>query len=152
MNTLSPSNRIRITAAARLLFAALITSVAFAQALPPAVTAPARPREETIVLSPFEVTADTGDKYGTTQSNSVTMFRTDTDRLPVTADVLTSQFMGDLGIFDLDILISCQAAGGGFGSVQSGDDALPEQPGETASPTPSSSSAGSGPAASGATG
>jgi outer membrane receptor protein involved in Fe transport len=83
-----------------------------------------------VVLSPFEVTADTGDKYGTTQSNSVTMFRTDTDKLPVTADVLTSQFMADLGIHDMDILISSQAAGGGYGSVQSGDDALPKQPGD----------------------
>jgi outer membrane receptor protein involved in Fe transport len=103
---------------------------ALAQTLPPPAVAPAKRLDDAIVLSPFEVTADTGDKYGTTQSNSVTMFRTDTDKLPVTADVLTSQFMSDLGIHDMDLLISGQAAGGGFGSVQSGDDALPKQPGD----------------------
>ncbi len=111
--------------------AVFAASVASAQALPPPrETATSKPPDEALVLSPFEVTADTGNKYGTTQSNSVTMFRTDTDKLPVSADVLTSQFMSDLGIHDMDLLISNQAAGGGFGSVQSGDDALPKQPGD----------------------
>ena len=98
----------------------------------PALPQAARPatEEETVVLTPFEVVADTGDQYGTTKSNSVTMFNQDTTKLPVSVDVMTSQFMRDMGVTDLDMLVAYNATGGGWGSVQSGDDALPKQPGD----------------------
>ncbi len=130
MKTLPATMRLPRATCFHLPVFALAAAVALGQNLPPVAPAPAKPLGEAVVLSQFEVTADTGDKYGTTQSTSVTMFRTDSDRLPVSADVLTSQFMSDLGIHDMDLLISGQAAGGGFGSIQSGDDALPKQPGD----------------------
>ena len=111
--------------------AAQLAALGFAQAIPPPkATGSARPPDEAIVLSPFEVTADTGDKYGTTKSNSVTMFNQDTTKLPVSVDVMTSQFMRDMAITDMDMLVAYNATGGGWGSTQSGDDALPKQPGD----------------------
>ncbi|MBC7369210.1 MAG: TonB-dependent receptor [Undibacterium sp.] len=86
-------------------------------------------KSETIKLTPFEVVGDTGDAYGTTMSNSVTMFQTDLSKLPVSADIMTSQFMRDLDIQNLDQLVSGFATGSGWGSVQNDTDALPKDPG-----------------------
>jgi outer membrane receptor for ferric coprogen and ferric-rhodotorulic acid len=124
--------KLRVTfGIAKYCFAASLAALGFAQELPPPkATGSARPPDETIVLSPFEVTADTGYKYGTTKSNSVTMFNQDTTKLPVSVDVMTSQFMRDMAITDMDMLVAYNATGGGWGSTQSGDDALPKQPGD----------------------
>lgn len=104
--------------------------IAAAQTVPvTAIRADAGNKGAAVVLSPFEVIADTGDAYGTTMTTSATMFRTDIDKLPVTADVMTTQFMRDLDIKDLDELVSTFATGSGWGSLQSDTDALPKEPG-----------------------
>lgn len=125
-HTMSPLNR--LTALVAGVFFASGSLNAQSVAAPSPAAKPAE--DETIVLTPFEVTADTGDQYGTTKSTSVTMFNQDTTKLPISVDVMTSQFMADMAITDMDMLVSYNATGGGWGSVQSGDDALPKQPGD----------------------
>ncbi len=52
--------------------------------------------DETIVLSPFEVKAETDTGYGALQSNSLTAFRVDLDKMPATVQVFTATFMDDI--------------------------------------------------------
>lgn len=52
--------------------------------------------EPVLTLNPFEVKADADDSYGALQSNSLTTFRMDLQKAPITAQVFTQAFMQDV--------------------------------------------------------
>jgi outer membrane receptor protein involved in Fe transport len=73
-------------------------------------------QEELVQLNPFEVraTADTG--YGALESNSLTAFRMDLEKMPATAQVFTKTFMDDIAATSIqDVLV------GYSGTVFDGD-------------------------------
>ena len=59
-------------------------------------TTSANTSENTIVLNPFEVTQDADDSYGALNSNSITRFKTELDKLPVSADIFDQAFIKDV--------------------------------------------------------
>ncbi len=68
-----------------------------AQPLPakkPAATSPTEP-EKTITLNPFEVKSDKDNGYGALQSNSLSAFSMDVQKMPATAQVFTQTFIKD---------------------------------------------------------
>src|SRR4051812_33116532 len=65
----------------------------FAQTAP---TAPAKPAEDTVQLSAFEVRAPADNSYGALESKSLTAFRMDLTKMPATAQVFTRTFMDDI--------------------------------------------------------
>src|SRR5688572_28113503 len=101
------------------LLAALASSatgpLVFAQAAPAAArptvappTAPAvnAPQSETIQLTPFEVKSDPDNSYGALQSNSLTAFSIDLEKMPATAQVFTSTFMDDIAVNNIQEMLA----------------------------------------------
>src|SRR5215510_3521200 len=73
-----------------------------AQVAPPTPAA----TTEKIELSPFEVRTDRDTSYGALNSNSVTRFNTELDKVPISADIFTEQFMTDVGATSINELLS----------------------------------------------
>src|SRR5687768_14845582 len=71
---------------------ALLAAGLEAQTIPPP---PPQKISETIELSPFTVQATSDTSYGALNSNSITSFNAELEKLPISADVLTSAFMED---------------------------------------------------------
>ena len=106
-------------------------SWAHAQAVnpPPARTDSARPPSsrvqptttesaETIIeLSPFTVEATSDTSYGALNSNSITSFKAELEKLPISADVITSRFMEDTNSTTLENMLREYSAGAGTGSA-----------------------------------
>ena len=64
------------------------------------VTAPAttaEQRAEAVKLDPFEVRADSDNSYGALNSNSITRFNTELNKMPLSADVFDRAFIDDVG-------------------------------------------------------
>src|SRR5947209_6130572 len=81
---------------AALAVAAVTSFSLHAQPTPPAgaaTTAAAKPKEDLIELTPFEVRTDKDTSYGALNSNSVTRFNTELDKVPISADIFTEEFM-----------------------------------------------------------
>lgn len=98
-----------------------LSSALFSQA-PTLPQAPVRSsetssEESTIVLSPFTVEAGSDKSYGALNSNSITSFRTELEKLPISADILTSAFMEDTNSTTLENMLREYAAGAGTGSA-----------------------------------
>jgi outer membrane receptor protein involved in Fe transport len=72
------------------------------------------PADETLRLTPFEVSADHDNSYGALNANSITGFRTELLKLPVSADVYNEAFMRDLGISSIEDMIQAFSPGAGF--------------------------------------
>ena len=92
----------RVPLIARAVFALIITSTAglFAQLSPTVIDRSdndATQKSNIVVLSPFDVAADKDNSYGALNSNSVTRFNVELDKLPVTADIFNQAFMDDVG-------------------------------------------------------
>jgi outer membrane receptor protein involved in Fe transport len=66
-----------------------------------------------LVLSPFEVTEETDRSYGALNSNSITRFKVELAKMPVSADVLNEAFMNDVGAWDVENLLREYSAGAG---------------------------------------
>lgn len=63
--------------------------------------------EEPVVLNPFEVRSDSDTSYGALQSNSLTAFSIDLEKMPATAQVFTKAFMDDVGANSIqDVVIN----------------------------------------------
>jgi outer membrane receptor protein involved in Fe transport len=92
-----------------------------AQAAQPA---PANP-EETIILSPFEVTVDARDTYEATNTNSVTGTNTSLNKTPLDARIFNRTMMDELGVTDVSAMLSDYGGLGLplFGGGGSGSDA-----------------------------
>ncbi len=98
------------------------------QALPPAppstaaaARTPARvavpEKEETVELTPFVVEATSDKSYGALNSNSITSFNTELEKLPISADVITKAFMEDTNSTTLENMLRTYSAGAGTGSA-----------------------------------
>lgn len=110
----------------------LLAAGAGAQSPPagaPAALAKSSPADETLVLNPFEVTADSDRSYGAINSNSITAFNVALDRIPVTADILTEAFMKEVGAMTVEGMLTAFDAGATYGGSGSGQISI-NQPGD----------------------
>ena len=98
------------------LLALVLPSVASAQIAPTASSTakPAPTKEETITLTPFEVTADASDTYQATNTTSVTGTNTALGKTPLDAKVFNRQLMDELAVVDMTQMLSQL---GGLGSA-----------------------------------
>ncbi|MBM3854354.1 MAG: hypothetical protein FJ399_14550, partial [Verrucomicrobia bacterium] len=87
---------------------------------------------EVVALSAFEVQADRDNSYGALNSNSITRFNVEMDRMPVSADIFTETFMRDVGSSSVEDVIRDYAAGAGYadGSNNGAATAVDNQPGD----------------------
>ncbi len=87
-------------------------ALAIARAAPNAAPAAKRPLasaplSDLVRLSPFEVREDPENSYGALESNSVTAFRVDLNKLPATATLFTQTFMDDVAASSVqDVLVN----------------------------------------------
>ena len=98
------------------LLALVLPSVASAQIAPTASSTakPAPTKEETITLTPFEVTADASDTYQATNTTSVTGTTTALGKTPLDAKVFNRQLMDEMAVVDMTEMLSKL---GGLGSA-----------------------------------
>jgi outer membrane receptor protein involved in Fe transport len=80
-------------------------------------TTSANTSENTIVLNPFEVTQDADDSYGALNSNSITRFKTELDKLPVSADIFDQAFIKDVAATTIEQMLMQYSAGAGNASL-----------------------------------
>lgn len=119
----------------RLALAALLAAAplgALAQVAPSATSSPQNPppapaRDEVMQLNPFEVAADATKGYTALNSNSITQFKTDLGRLPVSADIFDQKFMSDVGATSVEALIQGYSAGAGLSNSNPGGSASNSQ-------------------------
>ncbi len=98
-----------------------------------ATTPPApakKPADELIQLTPFEVQTDKDTSYGALNSNSVTRFNTELDKVPISDDIFTEQFMADVGATSLTDMLQTYGAGVGSVLATPASDANLSQPGD----------------------
>lgn len=88
--------------------------------------------DSVVALSPFEVTADSDHSYGALNSSSITRFRTELDKMPMTADIFTETFMKDVGATSVEEVIQNYSAGAGMaaGDGSSNGTTANNQPGD----------------------
>jgi outer membrane receptor protein involved in Fe transport len=101
--------------------------VGFAQAAPSAAASAPR-ASETVELSVFEVSATKDASYSALNTNSVTRFAVELNRLPITADIFTEAFISDVGATTIEDLFLRYGTSAGFGGSDPGagaDVALP---------------------------
>lgn len=130
MTTLThPATLARATGA--LLLGAAFAASVHAQAVAPAkpAEAPAKP-EETITLTAFEVLADSDKSYGALNSNSITRFNTELDRMPVSADIFNEAFMKDVAAVSVEDMVTTYSAGAGSAIASPGPSSANNQPGD----------------------
>ncbi len=92
--------------------------------------AAAKPSDETVELSPFEVKAESDKSYGALNSNSITAFSTELKTMPVSADVFSEQFMSDVGMTSVEDMIQTFSAGAGYAATSPDQAAANSQPGD----------------------
>lgn len=61
--------------------------------------------EETVQLSAFEVRSDSDNSYGALESNSLTSFRMDLQKMPATVQVFTRTFMDDIAATSIEEVV-----------------------------------------------
>jgi len=83
-----------------------------------------------VELSPFEVTAAADNSYGALNSNSITQFRTDLNKLPLSADIFTETFMRDTASDSIESMIQSFGAGAGISTSDPSGSAVTNQPGD----------------------
>lgn len=100
---------------------------------PPSQRAPAS--EDPVTLNPYEVSADKDNSYGALQSNSLTAFKMDLAKAPVTAQVFTQTFMDDINATTIEgvLLGYAGTVGGASNNDQSAMQAEPGDRGSGAS-------------------
>jgi outer membrane receptor for ferric coprogen and ferric-rhodotorulic acid len=113
-----PTSPLQARHAALVLLSAILLcpSTGSAQAAP---KKPALPTDEqaqaSVVLDPFEVKTEKDTSYGALNSNSLTLFNVELDKVPVVADIMTQQFIQDTSVRSLEELFNNY--GGGAGRV-----------------------------------
>ncbi len=68
---------------------------------------------EALILSPFEVTEATDKSYGALNSNSITRFKVELAKMPVSADIINEAFMSDVAAWDVESMLREFSAGAG---------------------------------------
>ena len=81
-------------------------------------------------MNPFEVQADQDNSYGALNSNSITRFNTELDKMPISADIYTQTFMNDVGATSVEAMIQTYSAGAGYSGADPGGSAATQQPGD----------------------
>lgn len=120
----------RLAATALVLFADLAAqTVAPATSVVPP-TAGSKQADALIQLNPFEVKADADNSYGALNSNSITQFNTALNRVPVSADIFTEDFMRDISATSIEEMLNGYGAGAGTVMSNPDSDALNQQPGD----------------------
>ena len=88
---------------------ALALACATWTALPAQTVNPPKPASESpseiVELSAFEVQADSDNSYGALNSTSLTRFKVELDKMPVSADVFTETFMKDVAATSVEEVI-----------------------------------------------
>ena len=98
---------------------------------PPPATAPstasapasgtsAAPANDVVELSPFEVRADSDTSYSALQSNSLTAFSVDLQKMPATAQVFTQTFMDDIAATSIEDMLVDYAGTVGYNPNNAG--------------------------------
>ena len=88
----------------------IAASAVLAAGVPPAPTAAPAPA---VVLSPFEVSGEPDRGYGALNSNSITRFNVELEKMPVSADIMNEAFMQDIAAFGVESMLRDYAAGAG---------------------------------------
>lgn len=96
---------------------ALPAVVLRAQQAPAAPTTAPAASEEVVQLSPFTVTVDGNDSYTALNTNSVTRFRSELVKLPVSADVFTEKFIEDIAATSIEDMVVEYGTGTGIGGA-----------------------------------
>jgi outer membrane receptor protein involved in Fe transport len=128
-----PTRVLPTALAATLLLAFAPAAAAQAVAPAPAAATPAPAKEQTILLSVFEVKDDATDTYDATNTNSVTGTNTLLSKTPLDAKVFNRQLMDELDVVDtLDMLSKL----GGLGSavIGAGEDVRGDLEGDRQDP------------------
>ena len=96
---------------------------------PRPATPASAPNEAPIELNAFEVQADKDNSYGALNSNSITRFNVEMEKLPVSADIFTETFMKDIAATSVEDVITGYSAGTG-NADGAGGATLDAQPGD----------------------
>jgi len=120
-----PSLCISLTALCVVLAAVLLLNGASAQTKGPAgaVGTTDAAKAPTVILRPFEVTADASDTYQALNTTSLTGTNRSLDRLPITAEIFNATMMQDLGTSDVVDLLTNRMTGIGAGENGGGSSA-----------------------------
>ena len=81
-------------------------------------TVVASDKSTTVTLDPFEVQATPDKSYGELNSNSITAFKTELDKMPVSADVFDQAFLNDTGLTTVEQTLEFYSAGSGVFNSQ----------------------------------
>src|SRR3954467_13893924 len=98
----------------------------------PGVPPPSAAADQAVMLNPFEVQEDSDKSYGALNSNSITRFNTELNKMPISADIFDQTFMNDVGIGQLGVegMIQEFTAGAGFATSDPGGSAASTQSGD----------------------
>jgi len=112
----------------------LASPALWAQDAAPSATSPVPPQNagEIVKLNPFDVQVDSDRGYAALNSNSITRFNTQLDKLPISADIFDQTFMNDTNVAGSTIeqMIETYSAGTGFTSSDPGPGSATIQPGD----------------------
>ena len=122
-------NLVRFSAALWVGFSSAIVGRAQLAPVPPS-SAASKAQEELVELSPFEVIADSDRSYGALNSNSITRFNTELDRMPVSADIFNEAFMKDVGAVSVEDMVMNFSAGAGSALAAPATSSANTQPGD----------------------
>lgn len=77
-------------------------------------TGPKTDDHQRVQLTAFEVRSDPDASYGALNSNSITLFEIELQKLPISADIFTEAFMKDTGATSVEDIIQTYSAGAGY--------------------------------------
>src|SRR5581483_7543087 len=69
----------------------------------PGVPPPSATADQAVLLNPLEVSEDSDKSYGALNSNSITRFNTELNKMPISADIFDQTFMNDVGVGQMGI-------------------------------------------------
>lgn len=80
-------------------------------------TPPADAGSKAIAMDPFAVSSDSDSSYAALNSNSLTRFKAELDKLPMSADIFDQAFMSDIAATSVEAMIQSYSAGAGNASL-----------------------------------
>ena len=117
----------------------LASTASRAQNAPPSPAPPSAPsgnspkEAEDVQLKPFEVHEGADNGYAALNSNSITRFNTELNRLPISADIFDQTFMNDTATTSVESLVETYSAGTGFTTSDPTNSTGNNQPGDRSS-------------------
>lgn len=97
--------------------------------VPPSAAA-AKPKDELVQLSPFEVVTSKDTSYGALNSNSIGAINMELFKTPVAADIFTEEFIQDVAATTVEDLLNGYGAGVGQVLATPDSDSNNNQPGD----------------------